>query len=379
MSMSDKVCIVGVGYTEQGVVPGKSTLAFNLEAAKAAMDDAGVSAADIDAVISFTYDGVTAVKIADCLGINMNFTLTQPSSQPIGVYAEIFTQIAAMAIRSGLCHTVLLTYGNVGYSVPAGPKMGQVARDEDNAAFGYQGAALSYALAARTHMNRYGTKSEHFGTIAIAERQWANLNPIAQMYNRPLTMEGYLDSRWIAEPFRLLDCCLVSDIGRAIIVTTEERARNLRRKPVYIEGMGQTHSSGDILLRPDLTCSAVGVSARQALESARVELKDIDLLELYDCFTYTVLVTLEGLGYCEPGEGGDFVSDGKLGPGGSLPTNTSGGQLSEAYAQGWTPLCEAIVQLQGQAGDRQVAGARTALVNGNGGMLAHQATLILRN
>jgi acetyl-CoA acetyltransferase len=234
-----------------------------------------------------------------------------------------------------------------------------------------------YAMAARRHMALYGTTSEQLGAIAVSTRAWAGMNPMAQ-YRAPITFEDHQNSRWIVEPFHLLDCCLISNGAVAVIVTGIERARDLKSKPAYIHAMaqgypgnarraGDTHDymTGAAIAR-DTLYGQIGVSAQ-----------DIDVCELYDCYTYTTLVTLEDYGFCEKGDGGPFVADGKLGPGGSLPTNTGGGELSAFYLWGMTPLSEGVIQARGSGGERQVEKHDLVLVTGNGGVLDYHASLIL--
>jgi acetyl-CoA acetyltransferase len=191
-----------------------------------------------------------------------------------------------------------------------------------------------------------------------------------------MTLEDYRRSRWVVEPFHLFDCCLVSNGGLAVIVTAAERARDLKRPPVYLLGMGQGHPGGDPV---ETLTSGAPLAKQAAFAMAGVTLADIDVAELYDCYTFTVLATLEDYGFCAKGEGGPFVADGRIAPGGPLPVNTGGGQLSSFYMWGMTPVSEAVIQLRGDGGARQVAGARTALVSGNGGILSTHATLVLSN
>jgi acetyl-CoA acetyltransferase len=225
-------------------------------------------------------------------------------------------------------------------------------------------------------MHLYGTTNEHLGAIAVAERAWANRNPAAQFHDAPMSMADYHRSRWVVEPFHLFDCCLVSNGGLAVILTSAERARNLKRPPVYLWGMGQGHPGGD----PAETLTSGAPLAKQtAFAMAGITLDDVDVVELYDCYTFTVLVTLEDYGFCKKGEGGPFVADGRIGPGGALPVNTGGGQLSSFYMWGMTPISEAVIQLRGDGGARQVADASVALVSGNGGILSTHSTLILAN
>jgi acetyl-CoA acetyltransferase len=245
-----------------------------------------------------------------------------------------------------------------------------------DAAYGQFGVNAMYAMVAQRHMHRYGTTNDHLGAVAVAERQWANRNPAAQFHDTPMTIEDYHQSRWVVEPFHLFDCCLVSNGGLAVIVTSAERARDCPRPPVYLLGMGQGHPGGDPV---ETLTSGAPLAKATAFAMAGVTLNDIDVVELYDCYTFTVVVTLEDYGFCKKGEGGPLVADGCTAPGGALPLNTGGGQLSSFYMWGMTPISEAVIQLRGDGGQRQVADARVALVSGNGGILSTHATLLLSN
>jgi acetyl-CoA acetyltransferase len=245
------------------------------------------------------------------------------------------------------------------------------------AAVGVLGANHYYALAMRRHMLRYGTTHDQFGAIAVAQREWAVMNPLAQ-HRSPITLDDYHASRWIAEPLHLLDCCVVSNGGIAAIVTSAERAAALRQPPVHVLGWSQAHPGRFLERNEDLGLVTGAVEAGPAaLRMAGVTLDDIDLLELYDCYTITVLLTLEDYGFCAKGEGGTFVESGVLGPHGKLKVNTGGGQLSSYYLWGMTPLSEAVIQARGQAGERQVEDHELVMVSGNGGVFDHHATLVL--
>jgi acetyl-CoA acetyltransferase len=235
----------------------------------------------------------------------------------------------------------------------------------------------SYAMAARRHMHTYGTTSEQFGAIAVAQRSWAGMNPQAA-FRTPITIEDHQASRFIAEPFHLLDCCMVTNGSICVIVTSVERAADLPCSPAYVLAMaqgfpgnsrraGETHDlhTGAAICR-DTVFGQLGITA-----------SDIDVCEIYDCYTYTVMVTLEDYGFCGKGEGGPFVEDGKLGPGGSLPTNTGGGELSAYYMWGMTPLSEGVIQARGGGGERQQVKNDLVLVTGNGGILDYHACLVL--
>ena len=294
-------------------------------------------------------------------------------------------QYAAMAIQEGLANIVVLVYADAplvpargaGSSYSGAALSSMTGMSGLRLAYGNYGANPGYALAARRHMHLFGTTSEQLGAIAISQRKWAQMNPWAQMRS-PLTLEDHQNSRFIAEPLHLFDCCLVSNGGVAVIVTSAERATSLKQPPVYVLGMGQ-RAPGDNQRADQEPGIYTGAkqSGEKALKMAGIELSDIDICELYDCYTYTVLVTLEDYGFCQKGEGGAFVSDGKLAPGGSLPTNTGGGQLSSYYMWGFTPLSEAVVQARGQGGERQVPKNDLILVSGNGGVLNYHSTTIV--
>jgi acetyl-CoA acetyltransferase len=231
-----------------------------------------------------------------------------------------------------------------------------------------------YALVARRHMVKYGTTQDHLGAVAVAQRRWANLNPQAQLHDQPLTLADYHRSRWIVEPFHLFDCCLVSNGGLAVIITSRERASDRRKPPVWIRGMAQGHLGGDPM---DTLASGAVLTREPALAMAGVSLREVDVVELYDCYTFTVVVTIEDYGFCAKGEGGPFVAENVSGPGGRLAVNTGGGQLSSFYMWGMTPVSEAVIQLRGDGGARQVAKHDVALVSGNGGVLSTHSTLVL--
>jgi len=382
--MKDKAAIVGVGYTPQGRIPDRSAMSFHIEAGKNAIEDAGVNKDEVDGLICETWPpssamGLAPTDIAQRLGLRIRFGAEMTS---LGVLGGDAAHLAAWAVISGLANYVVCTYGENPHFTPFDPYRqalgdGQLVGDE--AAFGYFGAPSGYALAARRGMYEFNTGPETWSEIALATRKWANLNPRAVMYNRTLSLDDYMNSRFIVEPLRLYDICQITDSGRAFLVTTAERAQDYKKRPVYIMGMGQDHPGTGIGQARYL---AGGTGARksgeQAFKMAGITLKDIDACEIYDCFTYTVEVTLMDYGFFKPGEGRDFIKGGRLGPGGDFLVNTSGGLLSEIYQQGFTPLTEGVVQLQGEAGERQLKNAEIILVSGNGGTLSSHATTILR-
>jgi len=388
MTLKSKAAIVGLGITEQGKVYDYSPVGFAIAAVRLAIEDAGLQRDDIDGLLlnpglSWTDQGMGSFQLQQAMGLrNLRLSATMNAG---GATACAMIQQAAEAIDAGLCSVVACVFSDAPLKPPrpkaddgkGGGSAGAYgfARGLD-AAYGQFGVNAMYAMVARRHMHLYGTNNDHFGAIAVAQRQWANKNPAAQFYDTPMSIEEYHRSRWVVEPFHLFDCCLVSNGGLAVIVTSAQRARDLRKPPVYIWGMGQGHPGGD----PSETLTSGAVLAKQAaFKMAGITLKQIDVVELYDCYTFTVLVCLEDYGFCAKGEGGPFVADGNTAPGGSLPVNTGGGQLSSFYMWGMTPVSEAVIQMRGEGSARQVRNAKVALVSGNGGILSTHSTLILAN
>jgi len=233
-------------------------------------------------------------------------------------------------------------------------------------------------MACMRHMYQYGTTHEQLAEIAVATRKWASLNPKAMMRD-PITIDDVLSSRWIAYPFHLLDCCLVTDAGGAVVITSAERAKDCKKPPVHVLGSGEATTHQTIMNMPDLTTTPAAISGPRAFAMAGVRHEEIDVVEVYDSFTYTALVTLEALGFCKPGEGGAFVSGQRTAPGGDFPLNTNGGGLSYTHPgmYGMFLLIEATRQLRNEGADRQVPNAKLACVNGTGGTLSSTGTLIL--
>ncbi|MCK6557295.1 thiolase family protein [Candidatus Binatia bacterium] len=378
--------IAGLGITQQGKVYDRNHVGFAVEAVQLALADAGLDRGDLDGLLlnpglSWGEAAMGSFQLQQAMGLrNLRLSATMNAG---GATAAAMIQHAGGAIAAGMCTTVACVFSDAPLKPPkpqgaekgGGGSAGAYgfARGLD-AAYGQFGINAMYAMVARRHMHVYGTSNDHFGAVAVAQRQWANRNPAAQLHETPLTLEDYHRSRWVVEPFHLLDCCLVSNGGVAVIVTSAERARDLKRPPVYVRGMGQGHPGGD----PAETLTSGAVLAKEtALRMAGLTLADVDVVELYDCYTFTVIVCLEDYGFCKKGEGGPFVADGKTAPGGALPVNTGGGQLSSFYMWGMTPISEAVIQLRGDGAARQVPDARVALVSGNGGILSTHSTLIL--
>jgi acetyl-CoA acetyltransferase len=243
--------------------------------------------------------------------------------------------------------------------------------------FGQVGAMHGYAMACQRHMYEFGTTSKQLGAIAVACRKHASMTENAQR-RQPITLDDYMNSKMYSDPFRLLDICQVTDGGAAVVVTAKERSISLKHKPIYISGMGNRHPAWGIGWAPSMTTTGAKESSEIAYKMAGMTPKDIDIAEIYDCFTYTLLVTLEDYGFCKKGEGGSFVEGGRIEIGGELPVNTSGGLLSQGHLEGMNHITEAVRQLRGDCGPRQVKDAEVAIVSGNGGILSTHSTIILR-
>jgi acetyl-CoA acetyltransferase len=384
MAMQPDVAIAGLGITEMGKVYGRSAPDFAADAVRLAVDDAGLTLDQIDGLlVNPGLSGGLGIELAARLGLYDLPLLSVVNAY--GSSASAMVQLAMFAIAAGHVSAVACVFadatlqpaGRTGAAYGGGARRQLKGFRSLGAAAGLGGAPSTYALAARRHMHEYGTNEDHFAAVAVTTRDWATDNPHAQMRD-PITVEDHHKSRWIAEPFRLLDCCLVSNGGVAVVVTSGARARDLRQPPVYIWGWGQGHP-GYVMeagCQWGLSTGAVQ-SGHDAFKRAGIGPNDIDVAEIYDCFTFTVIVSLEDYGFCAKGDGGPFVASGALGRDGSLPTNTGGGELSAYYMWGFTPLSEGVIQTRGQGDARQVAAHDLVLVSGNGGTLEHHGTLIL--
>lgn len=381
---NQRIAIVGVDESDEiGIVPNKSPLQLHAEAAYNALADAGLSIKDVDGL--FTAGPFSTLVVAEYLGIEPRFT---DSTSVGGSSFVIHLAHAVAAIRQGYCRVALITHGESGRSARARPPIFQGLPDSQyEVPYGIIGAPIRYSLACMRYMHQYGEDRTRQGLaeIAVATRKWAQLNPKALMRD-PLTFEDYHNSRWISYPFHLYDCCLVTDAGGAVVVTTEEVARSCRKPPVWILGAAEGHDHNMISTMPDLTRTIAYRTGPAAFERAGVTRDDIDLAMIYDSFTYTVLVTLESLGFCGPGEGPDFVAGQRTAPGGDFPMNTNGGGLSYTHSgmYGVFLILEAVRQLRGECGARQVMHkkdksqhAKVALVHGTGGSLSSCGTAIL--
>ncbi|MHC1559062.1 thiolase family protein [Actinomycetospora sp. C-140] len=378
------VAIAGLGMTETGKVYGRSAADFAAEAVTAAVADAGLGLADVDGLlVNPGIGGGLDVRLAKALGLGDLALAAQ--IQSFGASAAVMVQTAALAIEAGAAEVVACVFADA----PLREDRGAGAAYADPtvrrrpgleglpAAAGLVGPTPHYALAARRHMNHYGTTSEQFGAVAVSTRAWAARNPRAQM-REEITVADHQASRWIVEPLHLLDCCLVSNGAAAVVVTGGARARGGPRPAVHVHGFGQCHPGYTEHAGSEFgLVTGAAASGRRAFTMAGAGPSDIDVREIYDCYTYTTLVSLEDYGFCAKGEGGALAETGALGPGGDLPTNTGGGQLSGYYLWGMTPLTEAVLQARGEADERQVDRHDLLLVSGNGGVLDHHATLVL--
>jgi acetyl-CoA acetyltransferase len=371
-----------VGVADHGLhdVAGRSELQLQAEAAVLALEDAGLTVSDVDGILTASNDmsWIPSVLVAEYLGVQATYTDTTNIG---GSSFEAHVGHAVAAIEAGLCEVALITYGSIQRSrrSRALGASGPVRLTQQfEAPYGMPLPIGAYAMAARRHMHLYGTTPEQLAQVAVSTREWAMLNPDAKMRN-PLTVDDVLASPLIVDPLHLLDCCLVTDGAGAIVVTSAERAKDLRRAPVWVLGHGTAHTHATISNMSHLTLPSSTDSGRRAFGMAGVTPADIDVTELYDSFTITPILSLETLGFCGPGEGGPFVVDRGTGPGGTFPMNTSGGGLSFCHPGmfGIFLLIEAVRQLRGEAGDRQVTNVELALAHGTGGALSSSATVIL--
>lgn len=370
--LKEKAAITGVGETAYSRMSGKSVPALQLEASLQAIEDAGLSPKDIDGIIPYSNSPVVAEDFVTNFGIaDLRYSATTPLG---GASCVAAVQSAVMAISTGVCNHVLIPIGRNGSSSGRiGTRVQQMPQfkivGEYEMPVGAIAPAQLYAPMARRHMELFGTTSRQLGEIAVSTRHNASLNGNAMM-TKPLTIEEHQASRMISDPLRLYDCSLESDGGAAIVISSAERAKNLSKRPVYIMGVAEGHpdSPSVITQRPDLTRLGIAKAAPKAFEMAGLSLGDIDVAEIYDCFTYIVLCQLEDIGFCKKGEGGPFVESGAIRLGGRLPINTHGGLLSHAHMVGMNHVVELVRQLRGEAGKAQVNGAEIGLVTGYGDM-----------
>ena len=370
MSLKNKAVVSGVGETDYQRDTDRSQLALTLQASLAAIADAGLDPKDIDGVIPYGAGGIVAEDFITNFGLpDLRYSATTPMGGASPVAA---LQSATMAVASGVANHVLVALGRGSISggkitqrLAAMPQMHVVGEYE--MPLGTNAPAQFYAHMARRHMETFGTTSEQFAEVAMTCRSNAQKNERAMM-RKPMTLEDHQASRMIADPLRLFDCCLESCGAAAVVVSNAERAADLRQTPVYIAGVAEGHpdSPSAITHRDDLTRLGIAKAAPIAFDMAGVTHADIDVAEIYDCFTYIVICQLEDMGFCAKGEGGSFVSGGRISLNGELPINTHGGLLSEAHIAGMNHIVELVRQLRGECGERQVKDAEVGLVTGYG-------------
>ena len=369
-----KTAIVGASTFGLGEMPGWSSMELATQASKLALSDAGLSLADVDALFICTPDDFLAgLTFAEALGLRPKFTDNNRTGGS-AFMSHVIT--AAMMLDAGMIDTALIAHGSNQRSGARGKLVSAARSSVWEAPYNPIFPASSYALAAARHMHEFGTTRAQLAAVAVAARGWANANPEA-FATGPLSIDDCLASRMISTPLSARDCCLVTDGASAIVMTRADRARDLKRPPVYLLGGAAATSHSQISSMPDLTVTAAAESGARAYAMAGVQPNDIDVVELYDAFTINTILFLEDLGFCPKGEGGRFVEGGTIAPDGSLPVNTNGGGLSCAHPgmYGLLAITEAVRQLRGEAAS-QIAGAELALAHGNGGTLSSQASLI---
>jgi acetyl-CoA acetyltransferase len=372
-ALRGKTAVVGLGYAGLGSSPGWSAIELGAMAAERALADAGLTIGDVDGLCASTfYHFFPTTSFAEQLRIRPKWTNADMGG---GSTFMAHVQQAALAIEAGLCETVLIVYGSAARSTR--DIYGLIDLTPLQAAYQPLLPVGAYAMAAARHMYQYGTTREQLAEIVVASRQWAKGNPDAALKD-PVTIADVLKSPMVSDPLSRLDCCLVSDGGAAIVLTSAERARDLKQPPVFVLGAGTATWHRDISTMDDLTQTAAVQSGALAYEMAGVTPKDVDVVQLYDAFSILPILFLEDLGFCKKGEGGPFVANGGIAPSGRLPVNTSGGGLSFVHPGmfGMFAIVEACVQLRGQGGARQVRSPQIALAHGNGGYFSHQATNI---
>jgi acetyl-CoA acetyltransferase len=374
------VAIAGVAESELGVTH-RSILGLQTEATMRALDDAGLRLTDVDGVAVAGTSRFAATQTADYLGLRPRWS---DSTFAGGSAFEMYVARAAQAIDAGQCDTVLICYGSNQRSARSRTLSGVLDPHTPEAQFERPYGPLYpmsyYAMAAHRYLHRYGATHEQLAEVAVAAREWARLNPVAYRYGAgSITASDVLASPVVSSPLTTADCCLVTDGGGAAVLTSLERARDLRRPPVVVLGYGESTTHTSMTSAGDVIATGAAASSDAAFARAGLTPADVDVAEIYDSFTITVLLSLEDLGFCPPGAAADFVAGGRIRPGGEFPLNTSGGGLSYCHPGmfGLLLLVEAVRQLRGDCGDRQVAGAEVALAHGTGGILSTAATVLL--
>ena len=377
-ALSNAACIVGVDESDEiGTLPHKSQLSLHLEAVTNAVRDAGLRMADVDGI--FTAGQHSPALLGEALGITPRYV---DGTSVGGCSFIIMVEHAVAALYHGLCDVAVISHGESGRSgVGVSPRRDLSLSGQYEAPFGFGGAPTYFGMITTRHMHEYGTTLEQWAQVAVSTRAWACLNPKAAR-REPITVADVLASRPVCYPFNVLNICLVTDAGGAVVLTRADRAQDCARPPVYVRGMGEATEHVMLTQMKRLTFSeATRISGARAFAMAGVTHEDIDHVMLYDAFTSGPPIMLESLGLARPGEGVHFFEEGRSTPGGSLPINTNGGGLSYTHSgmYGIFPIIEATRQLRGECGARQVPDVRLSLVNGMGGMLSAAGTLVLSN
>jgi acetyl-CoA acetyltransferase len=368
--------IAGIGHTKFGALPGRSTISMNVEACRKALADAGVEKGMVDALFvkypTSAYESKYGQTLAEAMGLHPRIGGVWDQA---GASNASMIGFAIMAIAAGQCEVALVAASD-------NPKSGtrqayeRVRNGDGVASYGWFGVAPGYAMIARRHMEQYGTTHAQLGAVAVNARANGAKNPNAQL-RKPITLDDYFDSRWIVDPLRRDDCCLVSDSGGAVVVMSAKRAKELKvPAPVPILGFGQGQTSWEVAQRPDMTTTEAAISGKTAFAMAGMTPKDIDVAQIYDCFTITPIMTLEDYGFCKKGEGGRFAEEGRITLDGDLPMNTSGALLAETGMPGMQLIIEGVRQMRGAA-NLQVKGAKSCIVSNQGGVMHTHSTLIL--
>jgi acetyl-CoA acetyltransferase len=368
--------IVGVAESDLGLVPeGTSPLDLMAQGTMRALHDCGLALSDVDGIfVSAAQSRLAGLALAEYLGRPDAYT---DSTSTGGSSFMLHLAHAQAAIAAGLCSVAVIAYGSTQRSI--GRKfVGSPERNPYETPFKPFLPPTAYALAASRHMYEFGTTREQLAEVAVAARKWALLNPVA-WEKKPLTVQDVLNSKMVSYPLSVRDCCLVTDGGGAVVVTSPERARSLAKPPVFVLGAAHRTTHLAISSMPNLVETGARFSGEAAYRLAGITPADVDVVEVYDAFTINTILFLEDLGFCAKGEGGAFVSGGRIAPGGTLPVNTNGGGLSYCHPgmYGLFLLIEAVRQLRGECGARQVASPNIALAHGNGGVLSSQSTVIL--
>ena len=382
-SLSGRYAIAGIGEAGMGrAQPGDTALSLQCDAARQAILDAGLKPTDIDAVFAHWDDRAAGLIVTEYMGLSPGYV----DSTVVGGQSNL-THVAhaIAAMEAGLCNVALITYGST-QRLDRSRSRGGAAQDARMPSgqfvlpYGMLSPMGFYAMQARLHMHRYGTRAEDLGEVALAARRWAQLNPAA-IARSPLSMDDYLAAPMIADPLRKFDICQVSDSAGAVVLLRTDRARDLPRTPVLVRGFAEQYLQHATPFGTDdwIDNGVLAEVGRLALERAGVTRADIDLVQIYDAFTINVLVGLEALGFCAPGESGAFVQGGRIAPGGAFPMNTSGGGLSFNHGGmfGMPLMIEAVRQLRGDAGDRQVPGVRTCLLQAGGLVMSAYMVMVL--